>query len=993
MNISLERAIPAQICTERRLQFAIDNSMLQMLVDAFHVGQLAVDIPSECKLHSAAQSLLQHSRTLREHDCIENMVIFVDGSYLPKQTTCSWAFAAFAVKPQEIIWLGYMAGIVPDVACGEIPSAFRAELFAQLMAHLFAAAQPCDSVTLAYDATSASSVAAGDCNVADDDALARRLVAAGMLVRSQGKAIRQVHVKSHTGQPGNELVDGLASFTAERGVDMRSPASECVRALLEESLLEWLWLLPQTHRSIQFPALAEDGAFVADSRVQVCGHVWETPEELRPQSHESWHSRKRPQSGEGHSMREQISAKLRLMTYNALSLKTHGQDQALSEEMRRHGVSVLALQECREVVEQIRIQGGICKLAGPALDGHFGCQIWVDCEQVIGHRKDGTPITWDRQAFTVLHADPRVLVVGGRAATQKLAIVSAHACTNVTGSEERNKIWRRICNAVKSIPRGHIPLLLIDANARFEHGTEQPVDGCKNAHRLKELVQRHDLWLSGNIDKFGKPLITWIPPGHSSSGTCIDYIAVPRTWSLGAEVIGDPGLLDVHAGFDHFPVAVDIVACVEHGSRDPRSVCIDVEQLYTPEGQAKAEAILASVPSVPWHVDCDSHLACVNQYMATHFAAAFPRRCKPRNPCLSEVSWQIIAQRRQTRRHIVRSQQLQKKLFLNECYQAWKDVVAGQEAVRSYHGRRSKMKFNRARAVKILNELNALLKKSVRRDEANFIKRMFGHARQEGAAQLQGLIRAVLKTGRRYRAPQTSPCLHIKDIIISDASQVKLELGRHFAKAERASEVPFCAMQQTWPQQSQEIEVDATAMPTIGQIASAFAGMRSRRAPGISGLPADVFKVCPAAAAKLHAPLYFKMLARKSAAILWRGCLVTTVPKPNKPQHALSGHRSIALQEPASKALAKAMRGAISRALDQVAPLGMAGGRKGKPMAIPAITVQAHLGKLIRLRRTGAVLFLDGANAFYAVSRAFFPGFSKLPTSMSGCRACPYVRA
>ena len=95
------------------------------------------------------------------------------------------------------------------------------------------------------------------------------------------------------------------------------------------------------------------------------------------------------------------------------------------------------------------------------------------------------------------------------------------------------------------------------------------------------------------------------------------------------------------------------------------------------------------------------------------------------------------------------------------------------------------------------------------------------------------------------------------------------------------------------------------------------------------------------------------------------------MPKPDKPQNALSGYRSIALQEPASKALAKAMRGAIARALDKVAPDGVAGGRKHRPMVIPAITVQAHLAKLRRLSKPGAVLFLDGANALYSASRAF----------------------
>ena len=276
-----------------------------------------------------------------------------------------------------------------------------------------------------------------------------------------------------------------------------------------------------------------------------------------------------------------------------------------------------------------------------------------------------------------------------------------------------------------------------------------------------------------------------------------------------------------------------------------------------------------------------------------------------------------------------------------------------------------------ARAVKMLPVHSMLLKSSVRKDEAEFTKQMFAQARRDGDSCFHGLIRAVLKTGRRYRAPQLSPSLRVQDRVVNDPRQVRVELGKHFARAEKADEVQF---HEVWCPQHEEhrtLTVEASGMPTLAQVASAFAGMRSRRAPGVSGLPADIFKVCPVASAQLHAPLYLKILARGRAPVLWRGCLVTNVPKPGKPQHLLSGHRSIALQEPASKALAKSMRSSIARALDTVAPPGMSGGRKNKPISIPAMTVQAHLAKLKRLNRSGGILFIDGTNAFYSAARAF----------------------
>ena len=317
-------------------------------------------------------------------------------------------------------------------------------------------------------------------------------------------------------------------------------------------------------------------------------------------------------------------AKLGSNLYRVMQL-SKGQGHALTAVLRRLGIHIMALQECRKNVDAIRFHDGICKLAGPACAGQFGCQIWIDCSrslQAVGH--EGS-VMWNRTAFNILYKDHRILVVGAQAGATRFAIVPAHACTTVASEEEREHFGARLRHAMNAVPRGFIPLMMLDANARFKHGTTEPASGCGNAARLRELAQCHDMWLSGNVDKHGRALVTWVPPGCTQGGSCLDYVAIPRAWSRGAEVVGHPRLLDVHAGHDHFPVAVDLRACLL-GRREDRRVDIDVEQLFSPLGQAKAEMIFAHVPCVPWYVDVDYHLRVVNQYLATAFSALFLER-------------------------------------------------------------------------------------------------------------------------------------------------------------------------------------------------------------------------------------------------------------------------------------------------------------------------------------------------------------------------------
>ena len=450
--------------------------------------------------------------------------------------------------------------------------------------------------------------------------------------------------------------------------------------------------------------------------------------------------------------------------------------------------------------------------------------------------------------------------------------------------------------------------------------------------------------MSGNVDKFGNDIVSWVHPGRSQIATCIDFIAIPRAWSLGFAVVGDPGLRDVQGGHDHFPVAVDLRAALQGEGLALNK--IDVEELHTPEGCAKADRILAAAPPVPWHVDVDSHIATINAYIAESFSHAFPKHRKPRCPAFADATWSLISQRRGVRRMMARARVLESRQLLHAAFGrvakntcpptspfsrreggAWDVAVLDR-----FQKRKANLLLSGAKMAQQLRLLTKDLKRSVKQDEADFMRRMFEQARHEGPHQLHSLLRAVLKTGRRYKAHQFSPCLRVEDRVIEDPTQVRLELGRHFARAERAEEVPFAQVQFSALTRESLVKhdsVDVAGVPTMAKLVSAFAAMKGRKAPGIAGLPPDIFKASPMISSYLHMPIYLKILARGRVPLLWRGALIATVPKAGKPQHQLSGHRSIALQEPACKAWLRATRGALERALNPAATPGMAGGRKG----------------------------------------------------------------
>ena len=261
--LSLEMAIPSSVCQERRIFFGINDDIMHDVVDDFRPGNMCRHIPQDCQLHRAAGQILPHARTAHDDESPINLRLYVDGSFDPARRVCTWAVAAFDVRPEELVWFGCRAGHVPECVCRDSMSAFRAELFAQLMASMVCVGQDCQHVTVAYFATSAAGVATGDFSAEDGDSLAQQVVAAWTMARCQGKTINQVHVAPRSGDPGNELVDGLATYVSVAGVGLCAPNDSTIEALLDDKVLQWMWLLARDPSSVQLPAVQGDGGFAA----------------------------------------------------------------------------------------------------------------------------------------------------------------------------------------------------------------------------------------------------------------------------------------------------------------------------------------------------------------------------------------------------------------------------------------------------------------------------------------------------------------------------------------------------------------------------------------------------------------------------------------------------------------------------------------------------------------------------------------------------------
>ena len=164
-------------------------------------------------------------------------------------------------------------------------------------------------------------------------------------------------------------------------------------------------------------------------------------------------------------------------------------------------------------------------------------------------------------------------------------------------------------------------------------------------------------------------MYTWTSPNGQRA--CIDYVLVPQELQAGLCTVGKlAGFVDLY-DFDHQPLLVEVTwskALPVVG----RSARIDTRAIDTIEGRQKLQQIYRHAPAVDWSVDVDHHLLILNSYLHDALVACFPAPLqRPRETHFSDGTWAVVRLRRGQRRTGHRARNLQAKVLLHLCFQAW----------------------------------------------------------------------------------------------------------------------------------------------------------------------------------------------------------------------------------------------------------------------------------------------------------------------------------
>ena len=334
----------------------------------------------------------------------------------------------------------------------------------------------------------------------------------------------------------------------------------------------------------------------------------------------------------------------------------------------------------------------------------------------------------------------------------------------------------------------------------------------------------------------------------------------------------------------------------------------------------------------------------IQQHITSGAAQICPRlRSYARRSITSRATWDLIRGRRATRRELHAQCNAIAQECLRRCFRAWGGLRPDSVDVH----------FQRLHAAFLAMQIRGLSRRivgSAKSDVASSARAIFADARAAGPEALSRLLRSTLKAGRKYRQPHLAPAL-IQDGQVVEDSEARI--GAHFAAAERAQLVDPAELFNS-PPPLEETTLEACLALSLPSVAHAFGKLSAKKAPGFSGLPADVLRFAPVQAAACHMPLLVKILMRQQVPLLWKGGRAVPIEKPGKNLALPSGWRSILLLEAGAKGLGGALRQCLLSGFETLRMPGQGGSRPKAPMQTAMALIQGFIWELkLRHRSRG----------------------------------------
>lgn len=884
--------------------------------------------------------------------------IFTDGSYDSNSETMAWSFVVLKTDKSDyttaniIHLLGYACGIVetsshsPQWKGANKCNAYVAEVEALLQSHWWALAHEVGpEVHFHFDAKSAGYGVKGLWGHDSSHQLCglARAIAQSLEI-CVGSPISYHHIRAHSGDPWNELVDAVANGCRTGSIKPTRPPDFDLRPWIQGG-----YVLPAEHLPLALQVL-QGHPGLPSGTVNSLSYAANLG---RPPSTDALWPIDLDQQ-QGTTTGQHQAAALRCCSYNVRTLKEDasttcaGSAEYLRTQLTALEYHVCALQETRAKESATIESGDFIRLVAGSDNGRGGCELWFSKTHKIGSFEACT-----LQHLTVLHQEASLLVVRQRIGCEFLVFVSAHAPHSGHAEEDRNQWWAKLAKVLEHAKlRGRL-VLCGDFNAQLG----DPVEGAigdlvegkttPNGVHFGSLLQRLGLWAPSTYSHcHGGQHGTWTHP-NTRQAIRIDFIAIDlRFGAFGVTSLVDHNIDTSGLGEDHDPVQVHFSFATWKQRSARRRVPIDEVAITDAANRSQVEAAMQAVSTIAWEENVHDHYAAIAKELYNNLVELFPQQRKqPRKHYISQQTWMCRASK-----------------------------VVLKQALRA--ARKQNDSEGESILLPQLRDISQRLRRMLQEDRAQHVRELLEQVDKAPPHQIFAQLKR-LGIGARFRKTTTKalPMMKKNDGTYAGSFEESQEVWRQYAAALEGGH-PIDGgelLSRCFERQRRQLEEGygplGVHIPTRIQVERACRKLKPFKARGPDGLPAGLFHCYPATTAALLHPLFVKFVCQGAEPLGFKGGRLVHLFKGKGAADEPENRRGILISNHVGKIAHSTLRGQYTPFLE----LGMlpmqVGGRPRKSVQQGAHMLRLFMSCCKQHNLSCGVVFLDIRTAYYKVLR------------------------
>ena len=928
---------------------------------------------------------------------IDRYLVYTDGSSQTRHrhkpplwvaendTSDSWAFAVFAEEyaedpqqPSKIQFIGIQCQVV---LCEEQAShcigtdkigSDAAETEGLFWAGMWRLAQNHRvPTTFLTDSCLAGDQAAGRIDIADLNAPYRNLRAVYQALAAYlpGDSLRVEHVKSHTGDPYNELVDHLAKIAGSSNLCLpRQP----VHMPHFRHVLPHLWMAVADQPDM--PTLTKRGLDVA-------------PVDLPP-----------PTSTEEHAppQRRSSTAKITLslatgnvQTFYKGNEGYGGKLSYVREQFIAHGLNIMGLQECR-TEEGSSLHQNVLRLAGGGDKGQLGIELWINMAQPY-FQINGKPGYFSRGDFVVVSRAPRHLLVHLLNEHIDLWLLAAHAPHSGTPGPDRLSWWSNLTQVVADhVTRDNL-VVMLDANAATGPADDHHVFSLDdktsvNTDYFRDFLSEQALLAPSTTEVHRGEQGTWTSPLDGSLHR-IDYVLIPCSWKPWCTFSENLINLDFgHLG-DHTATAIQ----VEWTEELSLPVSIQKTRGHARQliPQADIRDALLQYRPLEWRTDIETQVNHLNQHLLqTLHEHCPPIRQGPKKSFIDEETWNIRSEKLALQRKGRRLRRQATMELLAQCFTGWRRTPTEDATWTTWrYGTTLHVRYmcNRLQLWRTARILRNRLARAKKRAVQTAIMDL---PEDCAASKILHTLKPLIGTTnpKLRKMPPLPQILKDDGEPCTSPEDLRDQWIGFFGAMEGGERVEMEELRNLWCQQldafmQQELCLQAGDIPTLTDLERAFRRVKDHKAVGEDLIPPELCQHFPVPLARLAYSQLVKLCTHGQEALLHKGGTLVAAWKRKGPQHRCESYRSLLISSHLAKSVHRAVRDHQSTIYESFLQTAQIGGRKHIPVSMGVHYIRAAARRARHHKQSHALVFLDLREAFYRVLRPISVG-GHIPDSL-----------